>query len=253
MKRYKAIIFDLFDTIVHFDYKNLPPITTTGSKGFSIIIEHSYAVFARHYPHIGFSKFQETLQQIYQELLITKDIEHREIPAIERFRVLFARLNIEKTRDSESHMEELLLSHMDLLVKTTLFPQDNYSVLERLAQYYRLALISNFDHVPTLYRILDMYQIRNFFEEILISVELGLRKPRPEIFTAMLQRLKIPAQEAIYIGDNLQVDVIGSKNAGLDVVWLNKKGDTLKGDIPQPDYIVSSLEELLPVFGNLTS
>jgi putative hydrolase of the HAD superfamily len=145
-------------------------------------------------------------------------------------------------------MEELLLSHMDLLVKTTLFPQDNYSVLEKLSKDYLLALISNFDHVPTLYRILDMYNIRKFFKEIIVSVELGVRKPCKEIFIEMLNRLKTHAHEAIYIGDNLQVDVIGSKNAGLDVVWLNKKGEELKDNIPQPNYIISNLLELLPIF-----
>jgi len=246
-KRYKAIIFDLFDTIVNFDYQKIPRITTAESKGIEAIIHQSYDVFANYYPHIDFSTFQKTLYQIYKELWTIKDVQYREIPAIERFRILFRRLDIGISPESELHMEELLLSHMDLLVKTTLLPQRNYSLLEALSKDYPLALISNFDHIPTLYRILDMYDIRKFFNEIIVSVELGFRKPHKKIFMEMLKRLRIHAHEALYIGDNLHVDIMGSKNAGLDAVWLNKKGEKIKDDIPQPDYISSDLGELLSI------
>jgi putative hydrolase of the HAD superfamily len=95
---------------------------------------------------------------------------------------------------------------------------------------------------------LDIYNIRKFFQEIIVSIELGIRKPRKELFHEILKRLKTRAHESVYIGDNPQVDVAGSKNAGLDVVWFNKKKEQLREDIPQPDYIIAHLRELLPIF-----
>jgi len=136
---------------------------------------------------------------------------------------------------------------MELLVNTTCFSPENRDLLARLQADHLLGLISNFDHLPTLYRILEMYDIRRFFDQVIVSVELGIRKPRKEIFVEALNRLNLEAHEVIYVGDNYQIDILGSLNAGLQAVWLNKKGEEPKEGGPAPAYIISDLSELLPI------
>jgi len=46
-------------------------------------------------------------------------------------------------------------------------------------------------------------------------------KPRPEMFTTALERLKLRPEEVVHIGDSAGSDVIGAQGAGIDVVWLN--------------------------------
>lgn len=65
--------------------------------------------------------------------------------------------------------------------------------------------------------------IHALFGTVLISGEVGLRKPDPEIFRAAARRLKVLPQECVFIGDNLEADYHGSRKAGMVSVWINRR------------------------------
>jgi putative hydrolase of the HAD superfamily len=69
----------------------------------------------------------------------------------------------------------------------------------------------------------DEVGIREYFDIIADSTTLGLTKPDSRIFNFVLEKLKLSSSEAIHIGDLYGSDVMGGLNAGLDVVWLNKR------------------------------
>ncbi len=63
--------------------------------------------------------------------------------------------------------------------------------------------------------------IADFFEFTLAAGEVGVWKPRPEIFQAALARAGVPADEAVYIGDNYYADILGASNANLDAILVD--------------------------------
>lgn len=65
--------------------------------------------------------------------------------------------------------------------------------------------------------------IRDYFNVIVDSTRDGFIKPDARIFHFMLRKLKLSPYEAIHIGDLYGSDVMGGLNAGLDVIWLNKR------------------------------
>ena len=62
---------------------------------------------------------------------------------------------------------------------------------------------------------MDMFGILDLFDLVVMSSDLGIRKPSPKIFEQVLNQLKIKRKEMIFVGDTLYDDVQGAKVAGL--------------------------------------
>jgi putative hydrolase of the HAD superfamily len=95
-----------------------------------------------------------------------------------------------------------------------------YDMLASLAGRYRLGLVSNFTHPPAVEKILARVGLERFFDEIIISGRLGVRKPHPAIFSELTRLLVLAADEIVFVGDELQADVIGAQKAGMCAVWM---------------------------------
>jgi len=94
--------------------------------------------------------------------------------------------------------------------------------LERIAQKFRIAVISNAD--GGIERVLSRCGIADCFETITDSGIVGIEKPRAEIFEAALQAMKASADESLYVGDVYSVDYVGARNAGMQAVLLDVSG-----------------------------
>jgi HAD superfamily hydrolase (TIGR01509 family) len=88
---------------------------------------------------------------------------------------------------------------------------------------YRLAVISNGDSDQQR-RKLEQTGIAPYFSSVVISGDLGVSKPHPDIFRQSLQALGLLPQEAVYVGDRLEVDALGAEGAGMHGVWLVRGG-----------------------------
>lgn len=84
-----------------------------------------------------------------------------------------------------------------------------------------LAVISNND--GTTQEKCQEVGIRDYFDIIADSTNLGVVKPDSRIFQFVLDKLNILPSEALHIGDLYGSDVLGARNAGLDVIWLNRR------------------------------
>lgn len=243
VKKYKAILFDFFETVVSFNLGELA--TKEGGLDIKKLIERSYLVFHQYYAKIDFEEFHAALRSIYQESMIERERHLREIPAEDRFKRLFTRLNIPLSSDSKAPLEEILKDHMETIKQVSFFPQEHYRVLETLSKNYKLGLVSNFDHSATLFDLLEKFGIRHLFQQVIVSVDIGIRKPHPDIFLKALEGLGVKAEEAIFVGDDQKADLLGPKELGMAVAWLKRKGKTLQEGIPRPDYEIGSLKDLL--------
>jgi 2-haloacid dehalogenase/putative hydrolase of the HAD superfamily len=78
---------------------------------------------------------------------------------------------------------------------------------------------------------------------VITSEDVRSYKPRPELFQEALRRYNMLPDEVIHIGDSIVSDVYGAQEAGIDAVWLNRKGKTKPVDI-EPKYVCKDLDEV---------
>jgi len=103
-----------------------------------------------------------------------------------------------------------------------------------------LGLISNGDLEQQL-RKLKQTNLDGRFSTIMVSSEIGVSKPKPEIFLEACRRAGVSPESCIYVGDRLDVDALASRAVGMKGVWLNRK------ELPMPNLsvpVISTLSEL---------
>jgi putative hydrolase of the HAD superfamily len=71
---------------------------------------------------------------------------------------------------------------------------------------------------------LELLGMRESFDALAISEEVGATKPDPEIFRVALERIGCHAREVVMIGDSWSSDIEGAANAGIRSIWLNRTG-----------------------------
>ena len=101
---------------------------------------------------------------------------------------------------------------------------------------------------------LRVLAVEAYFEPaaIIVSGEHGYAKPDPRIFRAALTALCVSPEQALYVGDAWENDVLGGLGAGLDVAWFNPDGAECPMELPPSRgtlYEVTCLEELLALDG----
>ncbi len=128
------------------------------------------------------------------------------------------------------------------LASAAAFPEV-YPVLEALRPRYRLAVLSNADD-DFLTAALARNNLR--FDTVVTSEQAGAIKPDPVIFHYLTKRLGLRPEQVLYVGDNPIPDVLGPRQAGLRVAWVNRAGVRRPRRVPPPDIRVRSLSELMP-------
>ena len=93
-------------------------------------------------------------------------------------------------------------------------------MLGTLSGKYRLGLLTNFTHPPAAREILNRVGLMPFFDMVLISGELGYRKPHPSVFRQLISDLDVEKNRILYIGDDPESDITGAYQAGLQPVWM---------------------------------
>jgi putative hydrolase of the HAD superfamily len=93
-------------------------------------------------------------------------------------------------------------------------------MLATLKGKYRLGLLSNLTHAPAALHILDKLGMAPFFDTVVVSGQLGYRKPHPRVFLALLDQLGTSGEQTIFVGDNLEADIQGAQHMGIQPVWM---------------------------------
>ena len=125
----------------------------------------------------------------------------------------------------------------------------------RLSKRYKLGLISNFTYAPVIYAALRKLGVNRFFSAVLVSEDVGWRKPNRKILQEALRRLGVNAEEAVYVGDSPLEDVGGAASAEMRTVFVPSQFYNLKDlreSQKKPDLIVKDICELCRVLAEFT-
>jgi len=87
----------------------------------------------------------------------------------------------------------------------------------------KIGLVSNVGRTPgfALRGLLEAEGLAEYFDVMVFSDEVGVRKPDPEIFLVVTRKLGVEPDSIVHIGDDLGSDVWGARNAGLRVIHLS--------------------------------
>jgi HAD superfamily (subfamily IA) hydrolase, TIGR02254 len=111
---------------------------------------------------------------------------------------------------------------------------------------YRMHMTSNGFH-EVQYKKLDACGLRPYFDTIILSEDAGVNKPAPQYFDYALRQSGASRESTLMIGDNLQTDILGALNAGLDALLFNR-WDVDTNESPQPPtFVVNSLRDIMNI------
>lgn len=246
---FAAILFDLFDTLVRFDRSRLPEVQLNGMSVRSSA-GRLFPILAPHAPGLELGALVDALRWSWEEAERIRGADFREVGAPKRFGLLFRRLGLEPSRIPAVTLDALLDAHSASLAGAAELPPDHRALVTGLSRAYRLGIVSNFDWTPTARRILDREGLAGLFEAVIVSADVGWRKPKAAIFEAALGRLGLAPREALFVGDRPEIDVLGAKAAGMAAAWLNPRGEPVPPGVPAPDYELRRLTDLREILPN---
>jgi len=114
---------------------------------------------------------------------------------------------------------------------------------------YKLGIISNGRSIKQWEKLIRL-KLHHFFHTVVISENVGSEKPDTKIFRTALEQLGVEPEEAIYVGDHIETDILGANRAGLISVRIIKRKQenkqSLRGEL-QPKYTIRRFQELLKI------
>ena len=115
-----------------------------------------------------------------------------------------------------------------------LFP-DVLPALDSLAKRFTIVALTNGN------ASLEKIGIHEYFAASISAADTGAAKPAPKIFHAVGERLSLPLEAVLHVGDHPALDVAGAARVGMRTAWINRTGAAWPGAIPPPDATADSL------------
>ncbi len=159
-----------------------------------------------------------------------------------------------KVDAEDVHMKAALNVFFQAYINSLELRSSAENLLKKAAKTCKLGLISNFTYAPVVHISLKKLGINDYFHTVVVSQDVGWRKPHGKIFQVALQRLDIKPEEAVYIGDSPLEDIQGAASAGLKTVFVPSQFNTtadLKASKQTPNVKVADLEEFCRDFSTI--
>jgi putative hydrolase of the HAD superfamily len=164
-------------------------------------------------------RFLARLARKFEAYQRKRAADHRETTA---FSVLSAVLEEEKVppqpmtvmRRALRSMYEIFEAHWKL------FPETIPALEKICAAGLRVAMLSNASDEENVRQMLANHKLESYFDPVIISAAIGIRKPDRGAFQPVLDAWGIPAAEIVMVGDQLGADILGGKQAGMRTIWL---------------------------------
>jgi len=220
----KAVLFDLDET--------LWPIAP-------VIIEAEQILFAwlrEHAPRVAQQYTIETLRQARLELLARQPEFQLDLGALRRAGLIAA---FEQAGEDAGKVEQAMAEFF--AARNAVIPFDD--VLPGLLRLKGRVLVGSITNGNA---DLQTIGLARHFDVSVAAPSFGAAKPDRAIFLEACRQLGVAPDEAVYVGDDLRLDVYGAQRAGMRAVWMNRTGlvNYLQDEV-RPDAEVTSLDGLL--------
>lgn len=201
--RFKVIAFDLDDT--------LWPCMPTINRAEQAL----YDWLAENFPRITEDLSLGDLTQFRIDLMAEQ--EHLQIDLSQLRRELLSRL-AERFDYADTQLVEQGFELFYRLRHDVEFYEDVFPVLDNLRNHFRLGSISNGNASA------GLTQLADYFDCWMNAADIMVRKPDQELFHTFCDKMGVKPEDCLYVGDDPFFDVVGSRNAGMHSLWLNREG-----------------------------
>ncbi len=230
----KAVFFDLDGTLCDSD------------TAWSIAQREMFQLLRQQYPAISEEVLTEAWKTVHQELFKQLDAGKCAMADVRdsRFECLFKELDLPIDRVMEELSDFFCSRYL-----TSLRLYDDVTVLEKLHTYH-VGIITNGahdEHTDSQLSKVRHLGLSERIQSLTISGEIGVRKPKVEIFKVACERAGVSPKAALFVGDTVENDIVGANRAGMTSILIDRKSDVLgaKTVDEQPDYSISNLHDVL--------
>ncbi|QOR68937.1 HAD family hydrolase [Cytobacillus suaedae] len=197
MSGYKAILFDLDDTLLNRDI--------AVDKLFLIVLE-------RCYENVNHSVKIEMLEKF-------KVFDNRGYGSNDKVKVLesFFDEYPPRNRIPRDYIQDFWNDHFPLCFTVD---QNSINIINTIKMHVKVAIITNGTTQRQKAKISNT-NLHSCFDTIIISEEVGFSKPDKHIFELALSKLNVQPEDALFVGDDLEKDIGGCQNANMKGIWFN--------------------------------
>ena len=203
MNSIQALTLDLDDTLW-----DIEPVLVEAEQ-------HVYKWLTQNCPNATNAYTLQDMQKI--RVQVTDEFPQHAHDFTELRKITFRRI-LGTTGYDEHWVDEAFEQFMAMRNSVELFP-DALPALEKLAELFPIASVSNGN------ADLSRIGIRHHFTVTIAARDHGVAKPHRDLFLAACQALGCEPGEVLHIGDHPEHDVLGASNAGMQTIWLNRRGD----------------------------
>jgi HAD superfamily hydrolase (TIGR01549 family) len=211
--RIKAVLFDLFDTLL---------LVNGGDAFYEPALKRLHFSLFENGFEVSFEEFKRTYFEVRDRLYVEtqKSLEepHFTVRIAQTLRNLG--YNVDPANQAMVDGARVFAEEFAKYVRPD---EDAADVLPRLYGEYRLGIVSNLAIPEYAHVLLDKYDLATFFDVILVSGAVNKRKPAPEIFERALREIGVEASQAVFVGDTPSMDVKGAKNVGMKAILIERK------------------------------
>ena len=234
----KAVLFDFNATLIHSpDWMALETLTLPHAA-FKLLADRGYIA------PLSPDQLLEA-EKVFQTDRQNANLTNRETSHVADLLTMVHSLGYQDKVPQSLVEETVAILHRNCIPNVALMAQAETTVKHLQSMGLRLGIISNAAYAPFLTWTLEHFRILDYFEEIVVSADVGSRKPGLEIFHITLARMGLKPPEAAYVGDDFHKDVVASKQLGLCAIWYRPEdGSSMPDGEPVPDAVVSGLGEL---------
>lgn len=205
----RAVFFDLDDTLFDHQYCRHAALRHLVEE-YSVARDVAFAEIARiHDKHL-----QTTHELLLDKILTLTQARH------ERMRLLFQDLGVELAGDDLEKADRVYRGAYEAARRPV---PGALELLRAVREHCRTCVITN-GIVATQRMKMQSCNLESLLDEVIISEEVGAKKPDRRIFEIALQKTDCRPEQAVMVGDSWPFDVIGARKAGIAAVWFNRNG-----------------------------
>jgi len=228
----RAIIFDFIGTLANVKNYSLE---ASKMKLYNAIVEAGF--------NVATESFLEAYNQTHEKYRVMRYQELIEVTNAVWISEALNNLGF-KTSPEDARIKVVVNVFFEDYLKSLELRPCVKKMLREVSAHYKLGLVSNFTYAPVIYAGLKKLGINQFFNTVLVSEDVGWRKPHIKIFEEALRRLGVVAEETVYVGDSPLEDINGARTAGMKTVYVPSQFyslENLRESKQKPDAIVKDL------------
>lgn len=249
----KAVIFDFYLTLIHL------PSKFEDEKN-----EVTYRILQQE-KHVTISKddFKERAEEIYCKW---REMKYKKLIEVSQYTWISDLLHSLKIKFDHKLLERIVNARNNIILSNANVYSDVKETLQNLKDMgIKCVLLSNAEDSDLVFALLEKFGLKSFFDLIVTSEYINMRKPDPRVINYILDRMELSKKDILLVGDSLKDDILCGKKSRIRTVLIKRPvkeenpflnapiyEEFRKGSI-KPDFEIENLKRLVELVNKINS